>query len=444
MPVTRVNCPNCGQPISAEITQLFDMNSDPAAKQRLLSGAANLVACPNCGYQGPVATPIVYHDPEKELLLTYVPPEINLPRQEQERAIGALIQQAVNNLPPEKRKAYILQPRQSLTMQGLMELILEADGITKEMIDAQQERVRLIQRLMSVSDESLQEFVEEEAQLIDQDFFEILARLVEASAAAGDNATAQRLVDVQRMILPYTEYGRQIQEQSAEVEAAMESLRAVGEGLTREKLLDLLVEAPNEIRLSALASLTRPGLDYQFFQMLTEKIDSASGDEKARLNELRGKLLEITREIDAQEERRREVAIRNLETILQVDEPENAIVQNIQAIDEYFIEALNSELEKARQEGNLERSAKLNAIQDVLRKASTPPELELIEELIQLPDAEAIRTRMAEESDNITQEFLDLMTNIVGQGQENPEVQEKLQTIYRTALRLNMEANMKT
>lgn len=443
MPVTRINCPNCGQPISAEITQLFDMNSDPAAKQRLLSGAANLVSCPNCGYQGPVATPIVYHDPEKELLLTYIPPEINLPRQEQERAIGALIQQALNNLPQEKRKAYILQPQQTLTMQGMMERILEADGITKEMIDAQQERVRLIQRLITVSDESLQEVVEEEAELIDQDFFEILARLVEASAAAGDNATAQRLVEVQRKILPYTEYGRQIQEQSAEVEAAMESLRAVGESLTREKLLDLLVEAPNEIRLSALASLTRPGLDYQFFQMLTEKIDSARGDEKSRLNELRGKLLEITREIDAQEERRREVARRNLETLLQVDEPENAILQNIQAIDEYFIEALNSELEKARQEGNLERSAKLNAIQDVLRKASTPPELELIEELIQLPDAEAIKARMGEESENITQEFLDLMTNIVGQGQENSEVQEKLQTIYRTALRMNMESNMR-
>lgn len=443
MPVTRVNCPNCGQPITAEINQLFDLNQDPAAKQKLLSGAANLISCPNCGYQGPVSTSIVYHDPQKELLLTYLPPDINRPREEQERAIGGLIQQVVNNLPQEKRKAYLLQPQQVLTMQGLMERILEADGITKEMIDAQQERVRLIQRLLTVSDESLAEAVEEETELFDQDFFEILARLVEASAAAGDNATAQRLVDLQRQILPLTDYGRQIQEQSAEVEAAMESLRQVGQGLTREKLLDLIIEAPNDIRLSALVSLTRPGLDYQFFQMLSEKIDRANDEEKKRLNELRGKLLEITREIDAQQERRKEVARQNLETLLQVDDPETAVLQNIQAIDEAFVEVLNSELEKARQEGNLERSAKLNKIQDVLRQASTPPELELIEELIQLPDAEAIKERMVAESDQITQEFLDLMTNIMGQNQEESEITEKLQTIYRTALRLNMQANLK-
>jgi hypothetical protein len=438
----RINCPNCGQPISAEITQLFDIEQDPAAKQRLLSGTANMVSCPSCGYQGPIATPIVYHDPEKQLLLTFVPPEINLPRDEQERAIGSIIQQVVNNLPQEKRKAYLLQPQQSLTMQGMMERILEADGITKEMIDAQQDRVRLIQRLLTITEESLPDVVTEESALIDQDFFEILARLVEASAAAGDNATAQRLVDLQRNILPHTEYGRQIQEQSAEIEAAMESLRSVGEGLTREKLLEMMLEAPTEVRLSALASLTRPGLDYQFFQMLTEKIDRSSGEEKSKLSELRGKLLEITREIDAQEERRREVARKNLEAVLQVDEPENAILQNIQAIDEFFVEALNAELEKARQEGNLERSAKLNKVQDVLRKASTPPELELIEALIELPDAESIKTRMAEEAEFIGQEFLDLMTNIVGQGQENPDIQEKLQTIYRTALRMNMEANL--
>ena len=75
MPKTRINCPNCRQPVTADIDQLFDVNIDPAAKQRLLSGAFNIIQCPHCGFQGQAATPIVYHDPEKELLLTYVPPE---------------------------------------------------------------------------------------------------------------------------------------------------------------------------------------------------------------------------------------------------------------------------------------------------------------------------------------------------------------------------------
>ncbi len=38
MPKTRVNCPNCRQPITADIEQLFDVNVDPSAKQKMLSG----------------------------------------------------------------------------------------------------------------------------------------------------------------------------------------------------------------------------------------------------------------------------------------------------------------------------------------------------------------------------------------------------------------------
>ena len=79
MPKTQVSCPNCRQPVIADIEQLFDLFTDPAAKQRLLSGTFNQIQCQVCGYQGALATPIVYHDPEKELLLTFVPPELNLP-----------------------------------------------------------------------------------------------------------------------------------------------------------------------------------------------------------------------------------------------------------------------------------------------------------------------------------------------------------------------------
>lgn len=444
MPVTRVACPNCGQPISAEVTQLFDVGENPAAKQLLLSGAANMVQCPSCGYQGPLAIPIVYHDPEKEMLLTFVPPEINLPRPEQERIIGSIIQQVVNRLPQEKRKGYLLQPKQSLTQQGMIEQILEADGITKEMIEAQQQKIRLIQRLIATADEELPQVVEEDPEIFDAELFEIIARLVEAAAAGGDRTTAQRLVNLQRALLPITDYGRQIQEQSAEIEAAMASLREAGSGLTRETLLNLFVEAPTETRLSALVSMTRPGLDYSFFQMLSEQIEQAKGDKKGQLTELRGKLLEITREIDLQDERRKEVARNNLETLLKVNDLQTTVLQNLPAIDEAFVDVLNEELEKARSSGELERSAKLNQIVEILQKASTPPELEYIEELIQLPDTETIKARLDQESEKITQEFLDLILNLMSQNQDDEEVSEKLQTIYKLSLRKSMEMKLRS
>ena len=76
MPKTRINCPNCRQPIMADIDQLFDVGQDPTVKQKILSGAFNIASCPNCGFKGMIATPLVYHDPGKELLLTYFPPEL--------------------------------------------------------------------------------------------------------------------------------------------------------------------------------------------------------------------------------------------------------------------------------------------------------------------------------------------------------------------------------
>ncbi|MRR29952.1 hypothetical protein EG834_06465, partial [bacterium] len=140
----QTSCPRCRQPILAEVQQLFDMNSDPTAKQRLMSRSTNVARCQACGYEGMMSTPIVYHDPSKELLLTFFPPEMGIPVNEQEKQIGPLINQVVNALPAEKRKGYLFQPQTMFTYQTLLDKVLEADGITKEMIEAQQKRVGLI------------------------------------------------------------------------------------------------------------------------------------------------------------------------------------------------------------------------------------------------------------------------------------------------------------
>ena len=48
---TQVSCPNCRMPVPATLEQLFDVNQDPAAKERFLSGRFNMIQCPNCGYR---------------------------------------------------------------------------------------------------------------------------------------------------------------------------------------------------------------------------------------------------------------------------------------------------------------------------------------------------------------------------------------------------------
>jgi len=157
MAKTSVPCPNCRQPILIDLTRLFDLNSNPEAKKTLLSGSANTFQCPSCRYQGVYPTQIVYHDPDKELLLTYFPPELQTPITEQERTIGPLIKKIMDDLPPEKRKAYLFKPQTMMTRQRLLETILEADVITPEMMKAQPEKLLLLQQLGNISHESLPE-----------------------------------------------------------------------------------------------------------------------------------------------------------------------------------------------------------------------------------------------------------------------------------------------
>lgn len=445
MPKTRVNCPNCRQPIAAEIDQIFDQNVDPSAKQRLLSGAYNLVQCPLCGYQGNFSSPVVYHDPEKELLLTFVPPEIGLPRNEQERMLGAFINQIINKLPQEKRKGYLLRPQAALTMQGLVERILEADGITREMIQAQQQRLNLIQRLVTASDDVRAEIARQENASLDADFFGLLRRLIEASLMGGDQESAQQLAQLQESLLPLTSFGKAMQAQTKEIEAAIADLQAVGKDLTREKLLQMVIEAENPTRMRALVSLARPAMDYSFFQLLSDRIDRARGDGRARLVSLRENLLEMTREIDQQMEKRVQAARQLIKELLEEEDISEATMQSLPVIDDFFLQELNTVMEAARKQGDLEKLGRLQKIVDVLQQASAaPPEVALIEELLDAPDEGARRQILEDNRADITPEFFSALTNIVAQVQagDDKELAERIQAVHRSALRFSMQQNL--
>ena len=447
MPKMRINCPNCRQPIMADIDQLFDVGQDPTAKQKILAGSFNLAACPNCGYKGMIATPLVYHDPNKDLLLTYFPPELGMPINEQERTIGPLITRVTNSLPPEKRKAYLLQPKSMLTLQTMVERILAADGITKEMIQAQQDRMNLLQRLMNASDESIDEITVKEDALFDSDFYNLLNRMIEASTDNGDQESAKRLGDLQKKLLPKTTFGRQIQEQSKDVEAAIQALQSAGNSLTREKLLEMVIKAPNQTQLSVLVSLGRPGMDYEFFTMLSDRVDRARGEDRERLTILRNQLLEMTQTIDRQMQERLLQAKKNITTIIQAKDIQGTMIQNLSLVDEFFVQAFNEEMEAARKTGDLEKISKLHQIEEVVEKASAPPpEVELIQELLEVADSETeLVKKLQEKKAEITPEFMDILSNLLVRTEsgEDAELKARLNKIFGSALQLTMSANLK-
>jgi len=447
MAKTSVSCPRCRQPVVADIEQLFDMGTDPQAKQKLLSGMFNVVQCPSCGYTGQTPRPLVYHDPEKELLLTYFPPDLGLPVNEQERLIGPLINQVVNNLPLEKRKAYLLRPQGMLTFETLVEKVLEADGITKEMLDNQQKRLALIQRLLNMSPDSRMTAIKQEESLVDNELFSLLGRVFEIAIAQGDQQGAQAIALLQKDLIEQTEFGQKIKQQNDEAEAAIQSLQEAGkDGLTREKLLELIITAQSETRLNTLVSMARAGMDYTFFELLSKRIEAEEGEEKLRLTELREKLIDLTQRIDKAVQGRIAQASEAINQILSTPDLEKTVMENSDLIDDFFMEALRAELAKAQQNSDLERSAKLKKLVDVIQKLSQPPaEYALVEELLSAENQEARQEVLKNNISSITPEFLQILNGLVMQSekeQQPAEVQQELKEIYRLALRFSMQNNL--
>jgi hypothetical protein len=444
---TQTYCPNCRQPIAVEFEQVFDTHQDPEAKNLLLSGQANMLQCPFCKYQGTYSTPLIYHDPAKALLLTFVPPELGLTRDMQEKVVGPLITQVVNALPQEKRKAYLLQPKTMLTYQTLIETVLEADGITKEMLQGQQERMNLIQRLVNTTmDDVLTEIAKQEDKLIDREFFALYSQLLSNAAASGNERLARRMMEVQQKLAEVTTYGKQIMEQQKEVETAVAALRDLGDQLTREKLLDLIVAAPNEIRVQAYVSLARGGMDYQFFQMVSDRIEKARGPEHARLATLREQLLALTRSFDERRELQIGQIRQFINAVIESGNTPEMIAQNAQAIDEMFINVLEMELDAARKAGDLNRSGKLQEIVETIEQLSAPPaEMQLLNELIEMETPEERQALLEELPAEAISGLAEVLAGVIGQVEASGDaaLTERVQTVYKQVLKYSMRMNLK-
>lgn len=449
MPRIQTSCPRCRQPIVAEVQQLFDMTTDPTAKQKLLSPATNTARCQACGYEGLMSTPVVYHDPEKELLLTFFPPELGLPVNAQEKQIGPLINKVVEALPPEKRKGYLFNPQTMFTYQTLIDKILEADGITKEMIEAQQKRIGLIQRLLGIQkSEDRIAVIHQETEQVDGEFFAILGSIMQSAIAQGDEKAGQLLKELQNELLQETKVGQELLAQSLEAQTAMKALQeASKDGLTREKLLEILLDMKSDSAITTVVSLTRNGLDYQFFQVLSERIESADTKNKQPLIDLRDKLLNLTREIDNELKHRIEESTKLLNTIIAEEDLETAVKKHLGTMDEFFSQAVQVEFENARQNNDLPRIEKIQKIITIIEKESAPPpEIALIQTLLEAQDDDSRLKILLDNSDQVNDNFLQTLNTIIAEGEARSQSSEMvglLQSVYKKALRMVMEKNLK-
>ena len=427
MPATRtaIQCPICGNPLAADIQQVFDQTQDPSAKTRLLRGDFNLIDCPTCQYRGALGTPLVYHDAEKELLLTFVPPELGMSNVEQERVLGRLTQSVVSALPPEQRKGYLLRPKSFLTFQGFAERVLQADGITKEMLEAQRARTRLAQALMSTDPAALDDMIRANDKEIDATVFQLVSLFVESAQAQGDKPTADRAAAVRDRLLTLTALGARIRQQTEALAAAAKDLQALGPNPTLDKLVALFSSAPSLDKVAGLSALAWQVMDYAFFQALTQRVDKADPADRERLAAIRDLALRESQRLRgaAQAEVRRSADL--LQYLLQATDLPSAIDERLPEIDESFFAILEANLEAARNANRTEVTTRLEAINKHVMEAlekTVPPEVRLIRDLLNTPDdasAEGmLRAHAAELTDPILQSMQAMERDLRASGQE--------------------------
>ncbi len=424
MAQTTTPCPRCHQQMVAEIQQIFDLNQNPTDKERLLSGQINVAVCPSCGYQSAVGIPVLYHDPEKELLLTYFPSELGMPINEQQKVLGPMISQVVNKLPPEKRKGYLLQPQAMLTYDTLLEKILEADGITKEMIKDQEKKVNLLRRLLTSSEDSIPEIIRQEEVLIDQSFFALFTNLQNSAVQSHDEKVLKTLKSIQNVLLKETAYGREIKARAESTQNAIQDLQQLGDRLNQDTLLDLVLDSPDDAYMQTITGLARNGMDYSFFTKLSERINRADEESKKRFTDIREKLLTLTKQIDDAIVEQKQVRKAVFDEIMKDENIEQNVVKYARVIDESFMEVANTELQSARKNGDFLRSGKIQKVLDTVEKLSKPPaEIEFLESLLTKTDETEIRAALTENRALVTDEFKALLDSLIKELEQTPDTE---------------------
>jgi len=345
--VAPAQCPNCRAQFTAPIDNIID-GQDPAQKAAFLRGQTNVIQCPQCGASVSPNIPVFYYDLEKEIAFVLVPPELNITGPDQEKMIGDLTNTVVNNLPTEQRKFYLFNPKLFLSRESMGKAILEADGVTEEMLEAQTAKARLIEEFLKAPDEAtLKEKVKAHDDELDEEFFDMLHAYIHAAQLEGDQARFQTFFALRTIISELSTNGQKI---VAEIDEKL-GLVVIK---SHEELLERLQNATDDEEIESLVAAGHQLLDYTFFQKLTAKIDQSKkdGDSKTtqRLTELRSKVLDIKSRHEEEAQANMEQAVELLKAVFQSGNPEKVLSERLDEINDAFFYVLRANIEEARRQ----------------------------------------------------------------------------------------------
>ncbi|WP_322496147.1 CpXC domain-containing protein [Chloroflexus sp.] len=375
-------CPSCGARFRSLVYTIVDGGEQPELKVALLTGQLNVAVCPGCGLASILSTPLIYHDAGKQLLLVYVPQELNSQPKEIEQFVGDASAFMLRALPADAPRGYLLAPRRFLTLQSLIEAIYEADGVSAEDLRRQNRYVEILTELVNLAEDHAQftEAAQRYTAELTPEFFATLDAFINAT----NDAQAQMrtlLIKVREKLQAHVARAAALAA-AEEVKAAIERLRTASD--------DELPAAVHELR---------PLIDYGFFELWTEQIEAAeaAGDiaTAQMLTARRARILELVEESDraAQELFERGSAL--IDAVLSTPDPVAALRERAAEVDEGLLTVISASIAAAHHAGSLELVEQLEklatAAQDIIESRLSPEDRFINELLAQETTAEATR-----------------------------------------------------
>jgi hypothetical protein len=433
-----VTCPSCGTRFQTPVQQIIDVRVDPDAASRVLGGNVNVARCPNCGMGGALDIPFIYHDPDKEVALLYLPVDSGPNMVERQKLAGQLTRQLMDAMPPEERKGYLLQPETFINMDTLVKRVLELEGVSEGDLARSQEQREFVGELLQASQEQWPEMVDEKASLIDEGLFAFLEYIMQLTQMSGQQAEETETIEaLHEYLVQETEIGQVLGKRS-------EIIRGFTENPTRESLLDALIRASDDETIAFLVQTGISLMDYGFFQQLNGRIEEAADDEEAALKKLRRKILDVRDKlVEAGEDTIRERAAL-IGKLLSTEDPVRMASSHMSELDDVFFTVLGTQIQEAQAEGDQDTVTalqKVGAAVNQVMESTMPPEIALTRRLMAAPSDEALMEQLQAVRQSLTPRYLDFLEAVEGsmreQGQE--ETAERVAQIRAKARQLAPE-----
>jgi anion-transporting ArsA/GET3 family ATPase len=160
-------------------------------------------------------------------------------------------------------------------------------------------------------------------------------------------------------------------------------------------------------------------MTYEFFTLLSNEIDrqqkARNQEATTRLTGLRERLLAIQEEVRQQTQQMLQAAKQTLDMLLAADDKAAAVRANLPRIDDTVVRLLMAEMSRAEQSGRRDDLRAMQELQNVIvqeMNQASPPELELLNELLTAGTEAERRELLDQNEDLLSPEFLEVLEMI--------------------------------